>query len=939
MPPAWCLLAENTSRTYYRFARFQAMSEWWHWLVLIAVCAIALTYVVVMYWRDGVELRRGVAWSLVLLRVAALAGILFFFLDLEKRTEDREIKHSRAILMVDTSQSMGLRDAKASGSLGPSRGDQVVAEMRRGELVTSLRERHDVAIYRFDQQTTPTQIAFYKRQDVVVSGGTGIERAVREKQTSLRLAHTTVAVAAALVGVAFLSLLVYLLIGRGGVQATSWTLLISIATLLAGVVVFATAQLRSPALPLHTLVGLAEPDFETIVRAELTRRQAARPADEQGAERTDGKPVDWQKQLLPAGTETRIGDTLRTVIRRERGGPIAGIIVLTDGGNNAGIDCSAAATAAEAAGIPIYAIGLGSDRRPVNVRVVDLEAPKRVYPGDSFTLTGYLQAFGMEGRITTVQLSSSPVDSASGQDGGTANAMFEEERSVRLPADGQVLTLHFDVAPLAPGTRQYRLSVAAPSQDVEPRDNTRSARVQVVERKTRVLVIAGGPTREYRFLRNLLYRDKDVTVDVWLQIGQPGISQEADDVLFEFPQLADELFQYDCIVAFDPDWTQLDDGQIELLDRWVAEQAGGLIVVAGPVYTPEWTSVRRGRDPRLDTVKALYPVVFYSQGSPSMSLGRFGGDSPWPLDFTRDGLAAEFLWLEDDALDSEAAWQSFEGVYGYYAVKDPKPGARVYARFSNPDTSIDNELPIYMAGHFYGAGRVFFQASGEMWRLRAVEERYFETYYTKLIRWVSQGRLLRDSSRGVLLVDKDRCLLGDRVTVRAVLNDAQHQPLTVPRVAAILVHPDGTRQPFPLRKVKDASRDGMYEAQFSATQEGDYRVELTPPESTAEELLTTEVRVRVPALEMEHPQRDDPLLKQLTESTGGAYFIGFNAAMRRAGSTRATLANTIPANDQIVFLPESIDTAFEENLMGWLIGLICGTLCLEWLIRRLSRLA
>ncbi len=187
--------------------------------------------------------------------------------------------------------------------------------------------------------------------------------------------------------------------------------------------------------------------------------------------------------------------------------------------------------------------------------------------------------------------------------------------------------------------------------------------------------------------------------------------------------------------------------------------------------------MRRGRDPRIDTIKALYPVVFYSQGVPSLGLGRFGGEAAWPLSFTRDGLGAEFLWLEDDPIDSEAAWQSFEGVYGYYAVKDPKPGARVYAHFSNPDTSIDGELPIYAAAHFYGAGRVFFQASGEMWRLRAVDPKYFETYYTKLIRWASQGRLLRDSSLGVLLVDKDRCLLGDQVTVRAVLNDLQHRPL------------------------------------------------------------------------------------------------------------------------------------------------------------------
>ena len=59
--------------------------------------------------------------------------------------------------------------------------------------------------------------------------------------------------------------------------------------------------------------------------------------------------------------------------------------------------------------------------------------------------------------------------------------------------------------------------------------------------------------------------------------------------------------------------------------------------------------------------------------------------------------------------------------------------------------TIDDELPIYMAGHFYGSGRVFFLASGEMWRLNAVDDTYSQQFYTKLIRWVCEGRLLRDS--------------------------------------------------------------------------------------------------------------------------------------------------------------------------------------------------
>jgi hypothetical protein len=938
------LLAESTSHTYYRLSRLQAMSEWWHWLLLAGLCVLIFTYVIGIYWRDGVDLSRGVRWSLVGLRLCALVGILFFFLDLEKRTEDREIKPSRALLLVDTSQSMALRDtADSAASSAGSRIEQVVAEMRDGEMLRQLRSQHDVAVYQFSDQLEPAQVAFFSRLKSANTTTQGEEELTAEKAAHIRTARWTVAAAAVLAGIAVLLMLVYFGLARwtSARDAVSLVLLLGMVLLIASAVVLAVATLRAPDLSWRVLAGWEEPDLTTLVRADKNSSPATEPEVAPASE--EPSDVRWQELLDARGTATRLGDALRTLVQKERGGSIAGIVVVTDGGNNTGADCDLSARLAQAAGIPLFAVGLGSDQQPMNARVVDLEAPKRVFPGDKFTLTGYLQAYGMRGRSVNVRLLSTAPDLAVKNDQELQElgdkATIEEERSVSLGEDGAMMSLQFEVTPEEVGARQFVLQVLPGSNDLESGDNLKTARVTIIERKSRVLLIAGGPSREYSFLRNQLFRDRDVTLDVYLQSSVPGASQEAATILTEFPDLAEDMFQYDCVVAFDPDWTKLNEVQVELLDRWVAEQAGGLIVVAGPVFTPEWAGIRRGRDTRIDTIRALYPVVFFSQGSPSLSSERFGGTTAWPLNFTRDGLSSEFLWLEDNATDSEAAWSSFEGVFGYYSVKDPKPGARVLARFSNPDTAIDGELPIYAAAHFYGAGRVFFQASGEMWRLRAVEPRYFETYYTKLVRWVSQGRLLRDSSRGVLLVDKDRCLLGDLITARAVLNNAQHQALTVDSVTGNLTLPDGQSQPLTLRKVQDAPREGLYEGQFTTLQEGDYRLALTPPDGSSDELLVAEVRVRMPALEIERPQRNDELLKSITQTTGGSYFIGFDAAMNRRGSNRASLPTILQPNDQIIYLPESVDRLFDERLMGWLLTLIAGTLCLEWLVRRLSRLA
>jgi hypothetical protein len=51
------------------------------------------------------------------------------------------------------------------------------------------------------------------------------------------------------------------------------------------------------------------------------------------------------------------------------------------------------------------------------------------------------------------------------------------------------------------------------------------------------------------------------------------------------------------------------------------------------------------------------------------------------------------------------------------------------------------------------------------------------------------------------------------------------------------------------------------------------------------------------------------------------------------------LAGALEPQEQIAYLPGLPDAEFARRLMTWLMALICGALCLEWLFRRLSRLA
>ena len=396
----------------------------------------------------------------------------------------------------------------------------------------------------------------------------------------------------------------------------------------------------------------------------------------------------------------------------KRGVPLAGIVILTDGRNNAGLDPRQVVSTAQNMRVPLYVVGLGSELSPPNLQMLELDLPKRLYPGDRFTLSALIGSSGYAGQSVTVQVTSGPKDTA------IDNLGIEAEKQIVIPSDGSLASAQFELDPKAVGQWQYAARVLPLPGENDIRDNVKMTTVEVIERKNRVLILAGGPTREYQFVRNLLYRDRDVESHVLLQSGSSRSSQESQQLLTEFPTDRAELSKYDAVLAFDADWTRIPERSVEALEKWVAEQAGGFLMVAGSVEMPKWIA-RSASGTRASNLRSLAPVVLDQRGSSLLAAGRIESTSPWPLTITADGQQTDFMWLSDDSQTSGELWNSFNGVYSFYAAYELKPGAKALALFSDPTAAVDGQQPIYLASQFYGAGRSVFLGGGELWRMRA----------------------------------------------------------------------------------------------------------------------------------------------------------------------------------------------------------------------------
>jgi hypothetical protein len=90
-------------------------------------------------------------------------------------------------------------------------------------------------------------------------------------------------------------------------------------------------------------------------------------------------------------------------------------------------------------------------------------------------------------------------------------------------------------------------------------------------------------------------------------------------------------------------------------------------------------------------------------------------------------------------------------------------------------------------------------------------------------------------------------------------------------------------------------------------------------------------------LERENPSRNDALLSAIANGTGGRYYVGMSSAL--AGDGPSPLSEQLRDRTTTVVLPVAPDPRWEETWLRWTMIALCGLLCVEWLVRRLLKLA
>jgi hypothetical protein len=562
----------------------------------------------------------------------------------------------------------------------------------------------------------------------------------------------------------------------------------------------------------------------------------------------------WVDKLAANGQQTALGDAVRAVVARKRGQPMAGMVLVTDGANNAGADPRAAAQIAKDARVPLYIYGVGITS-PKNLIVGNIFAPEISFVKDEVPVTVRVRSQGVPAARVTLKM----VDANGGEEQVDA-------KDVSFDADGEpAVSLKF--TPKTKGEFTLK-AVVEPSDggvvELTKDDNQSAQALRVIDSKIKVLLVDNAPRWEFKYLMAQLIRDRRVDVKVVLLEGSAGLARTKDSPYLEqFPATKEELFKYDLVMLGDVDSKALTSGQIEALEEFVAKFGGGLAVIAGKKSNP-WTY-------RKTPLEKMLPVEI--EGGSTMAFAGAGAeevaDKPVRLELTAAGKRTPMLRLAADDAASERLWAKLPPIYWIAPVARAKPAAEVFLVDPSPTRSTRyGKMPV-VAAQQYGMGQVMWVGTDNTWRWRKNKgDEQYVTLWGQVIQRLALPHLLGASKRTQLTLDKKEYVTNEKVNLYARLYTETYAPITQDKVKAFVTEtgPDDPRaREVVLRPLPD--QPGMYRAEFNAPEKAaPYKLFVDLDKGTLVDLPVAE-----PKMEPGENALNQELLESLAKSTGGKF--------------------------------------------------------------------
>jgi uncharacterized membrane protein len=583
---------------------------------------------------------------------------------------------------------------------------------------------------------------------------------------------------------------------------------------------------------------------------------------------------------------------------------LAGALLLSDGADNASLAQGlgpALRADLEALGAPVNAVAVGREA-PRDLAVERIAVDDFAFVRSTVTVEVTLRARGLGPEPFTLLLRRE----------GAVVAQAE----VR-PVPGQDrLVVPLSFAPDATGTFVFTVAAPVLPGEAVAGNNQRSFVLRVIRDRVRVLLVAGRPSWDERFLRGLLKQDPNVDLVSFFILRSntdvPGPQEQLSLIPFPVQEIfGPQLRTFDAVVLLNFAWAPYRSLEIERYLpglRDYVRSGGGLAMVGGEQSFGEG---RYGATPLAEVL----PVV------PLDGAGLV--EEPIRPRLTAEGRRHPITAIAGGEAASAAAWDRLPPLESLNRPLPLPPGSGAAVLLESPGTLVEGRPAPVVAVREVGSGRTLAVATDGSWRwgFLAAEggsgDRAHRRFWGAALRW-----LVRDPDLAPLKVDPDQPAVepGTPVGLTVTVRGPDFGPAPGRRVTVEAVAEDGRAV---ARAEAVSGPDGTARVELAPPGPGAYKV-VARAEGTAgtAEQAATAVAVRGAGPEDSDAAPRPELLAAIAEATGGASAVLPGGRWPELRATQAEVVEVGRRKDQPIWD------------RWWTIAALAVTLAAEWVLRR-----
>lgn len=612
--------------------------------------------------------------------------------------------------------------------------------------------------------------------------------------------------------------------------------------------------------------------------------------DSAGGDSAESLVAGLKKEEKSNDQATALGSAVHDAVARYSGQPIAGVVVLSDGGSNTGLDLSSAGEEMGKRHVPIYAVGIGIPDPP-DVAVQEIDCPNTVFANDKLTVRVRIDSTGYNRQQAALAL--------------TLDGAQIDHKTITLTGSTQYEDFTFTPDKRSESAKLSAVVANLPGEsNVE--NNAAVKPIRITDEKIKVLYVEGKPRWEFRYLRTVLRRDPRLDVKFLMTQGDPDLARYSPEYIDRFPEDA-SAFNFDLVIIGDVPASYFTPQQTERIRRLVVDQGGSLLMLAGRRYNPvSYAGTEVGK---------MLPVEPAREGAIAI------GPEAHPV-VTTKGLSSTSTMLDPNVEFNAQLWSLVRPMYQLPALRAIKGGASVLAELNEPAGALKERYPV-VAWQRDGEGKAMYVATDQLWRLRFKQgDKYHARFWGQTIQFMSLSRLLGGNKRITLRIDHKEFAPPAQVLIGANVLNPSYEPALATQYL-INVERKGSNEAIPVKLEPVKDQPGRFQGYFAAERDGEYTARAMGDDALSANTVDFTVKTEEP--EKRFPNMQRSALEQLSEASGGKYFD-----VREVGGLK-----TVLASDQPLTTVRVEKDLWDLPAVFVFLVLLAGV---EWFVRRRSNL-